>query len=443
MADKIKFKKPIDFGGVSVENLGITTDNIPGLNDKLNAKLDLAGGIMTGDLELSNNKVYLSDKNTLVYIGANNSTGIDIYSTVNNVKIGGATQYIQTNSEKILINNILGGKIDIGMSINIQSSESAEAAKTTIDGTIIPKNAELATKEDLHSHSNKDVLDEISQEDIDNWNSKGSVDSIPEKVTLAYNLVVNQYGNQKEGVKFGEEEIYEVGDSNNTIYIRRQFQYNTEESDPILDEEIIKGYLYFMTGVDALPTYDADTNKTCFLFLTSTNICWKLQYENTGLWAYRVDNFPFPTKADIEAVQSDVDFALQENIARRDEILAVRGDVATLQEEGVTKGKLYRHFINKQSNSWQLVFMSTESKKIGKERLQDSSIITSILSAYYVKLGSYGEVTTYPLLVCGQRDDVGGSSDTYLHYMNTNGAITAPPSSVTWTDSDDDVTLII
>ena len=51
-----------------------------------------------------------------------------------------------------------------GLQTTISSSSSSE--HTIIDGTSIPKNAELATKEDLHSHANKEILDGISQDDI-------------------------------------------------------------------------------------------------------------------------------------------------------------------------------------------------------------------------------------------------------------------------------------
>ena len=60
---------------------------------------------------------------------------------------------------------------DLNDSLDIYSdqttiSSSSPSEHTIIDGTSIPKNAELATKEDLHYHTNKSVLDGISQDDI-------------------------------------------------------------------------------------------------------------------------------------------------------------------------------------------------------------------------------------------------------------------------------------
>lgn len=135
--------------------------------------------------------------------------------------------------------------------------------------------------------------------------TKGYVDAhagdtqIPEKLTLAFNLVTNQYQSTiPGGVKFGTEEEDPSG------YIRRQLQ--NAQGTPITDDSSIESYMYFMTGVKAIPTYDSLTNQTCFLFLTSTNTCWKLQKESTGLWAYKVNNFPFATKAYVdEAVASE------------------------------------------------------------------------------------------------------------------------------------------
>lgn len=123
-------------------------------------------------------------------------------------------------------------------------------------------------------------------------------EQIPEKLTLAYNLVTNQYQQTMYGVKFGEEQNYNG-------YIRRQLQ-NNSDSQAITDVATIKNYLYFMTGVSAIPTYDTSTNKTCFLFLTSNETCWKLQYESSGLWAYKVNNFPFATKSYVDEYGSTI-----------------------------------------------------------------------------------------------------------------------------------------
>lgn len=123
-------------------------------------------------------------------------------------------------------------------------------------------------------------------------------EQIPEKLTLAYNLVTNQYQQTMPGIKFGEEQNYNG-------YIRRQLQ-NNSDSQAITDEATIKDYLYFMTGVSAIPTYDTSTNKTCFLFLTSNETCWKLQYESSGLWAYKVNNFPFATKSYVDEYGSTI-----------------------------------------------------------------------------------------------------------------------------------------
>ena len=58
------------------------------------------------------------------------------------------------------------GYLDIcGLQTTISSSSPSE--HTIIDGTSIPKNSELATKKDLHSHANQGILDGISQEDVD------------------------------------------------------------------------------------------------------------------------------------------------------------------------------------------------------------------------------------------------------------------------------------
>ena len=115
----------------------------------------------------------------------------------------------------------------------------------------------------------------------------GHIEQIPEKLTLAYDLVTNQYQQIMSGFKFGEEQVYNG-------YTRRQLQ-DSNDSQAITDEIKIKDYLLFMTGVPVLPTYNTSTNNTCLLFLTSNDTCWSLQYESSGLWAYKVNNFPFAT----------------------------------------------------------------------------------------------------------------------------------------------------
>lgn len=139
----------------------------------------------------------------------------------------------------------------------------------------------------------------------------GHVEQIPEKLTLAYDLVTNQYQQIMSGFKFGEEQNYNG-------YTRRQLQ-DSNDSQPITDEIKIKDYLQFMTGVPVLPTYNISTNNTCFLFLTSNDTCWSLQYESSGLWAYKVNNFPFATN---NFVNSSIASAMQ---TKQDKLTAGEG----------------------------------------------------------------------------------------------------------------------
>lgn len=148
MADKIKFLKPVDFNGQTVENLDLTTAQIPGLDDKLNSKLDLSGGILTGNLNLNANRLYLADENLLHYIEYDSSNGINIYSTVDSVKIGGASNYVKTSANAITLNaGLSGGSIKLTGTIDISSSTTLSESNVNIlankDITLTPLNGHI------------------------------------------------------------------------------------------------------------------------------------------------------------------------------------------------------------------------------------------------------------------------------------------------------------
>lgn len=121
---------------------------------------------------------------------------------------------------------------------------------------------------------------------------------IPQYMVLGYNLVTNakQY-TMPNGVKFGPETISPSG----TYRV-----YQDRNSNPITSEADIKAFLKVMTGSEVINYYDQQSGADSFVFMLSDKTCWKFQRNAanaaTGpnqLWAWKVENFPFPTKDDI------------------------------------------------------------------------------------------------------------------------------------------------
>lgn len=131
--------------------------------------------------------------------------------------------------------------------------------------------------------------------------------SQPERISFAYNLVTNANGyTMPNGQKFGPEVVTETG-----TYRVYQDRYGT----PITSEISIKSYLRVMTGNETIDYYKQNDGKDCYLFLASNNTVWKLQRNAANhptnpneLWAWKVNNFPLATKADL---------LLKENIANK------------------------------------------------------------------------------------------------------------------------------
>lgn len=112
--------------------------------------------------------------------------------------------------------------------------------------------------------------------------SSSSQPSIPERFSLAYNLVVNINQEQFANGSW-------TGTNSDNI---RTFQYNGSNADETKAKELVE----FLTGVNVLDSYNATKPTPCFVFCTQSNICWKLQWDSSLLHAYKVENFPFVVK---------------------------------------------------------------------------------------------------------------------------------------------------
>lgn len=118
----------------------------------------------------------------------------------------------------------------------------------------------------------------------------------PQRITFAYNLVVNSNGAQfHEGqYKWSDEQEY-------SGYAFRAFQYS--DNSYVTDMDEIKEYLSFMIGSDFVPEYNRDNPHDVFIFTQADNQPWKYQLTNIGgadiLCAFKVNNFPFATKSDV------------------------------------------------------------------------------------------------------------------------------------------------
>lgn len=106
--------------------------------------------------------------------------------------------------------------------------------------------------------------------------------TIPERFSLAYNLVVNINQEQFANGSW-------TGSNSDNI---RTFQYNGSNADETKAKELVE----FLTGVPVLDEYNATKPTPCFVFCTQSNICWKLQWDSSLLHAYKVENFPFVVK---------------------------------------------------------------------------------------------------------------------------------------------------
>lgn len=124
--------------------------------------------------------------------------------------------------------------------------------------------------------------------------SSSSQPTIPERFSLAYNLVVNINQEQFANGSW-------TGSNSDNI---RTFQYNGSNADETKSKELVE----FLTGVNVLDSYNATKPTPCFVFCTQSNICWKLQWDNSLLHAYKVENFPFVVKQKYyNIVLNDVD----------------------------------------------------------------------------------------------------------------------------------------
>jgi len=142
----------------------------------------------------------------------------------------------------------------------------------------------------LVAGTNITLVDNPNDTTTINASGSGGATIPPERLTFAQNLVVNGNGYQMPNVKFGSEQTY-------GIYTYREFQ-NNSTSAPITDTTTIKNYLTIMTGNDAIPVYDADDGKACFIHCSESNTLWKIQRQvggatNDRLWAFKVVDAPF------------------------------------------------------------------------------------------------------------------------------------------------------
>lgn len=115
--------------------------------------------------------------------------------------------------------------------------------------------------------------------------------AIPERLSIAYNLVVNMNQQQYMPGRASWSEAANIGG-----YSTRTFLIDGQ----IATLEYAREILSHLTGNSTYDVYNATKPTPCFVFTTQENICWKLQWENTSLRAYRVDNLPFAIKPNNE-----------------------------------------------------------------------------------------------------------------------------------------------
>ena len=164
--------------------------------------------------------------------------------------------------------------------------------------------------------------------DIINSDSSGSEGSstpsqptIPERFSIAYNLVVNMNGKQFDMIgvqaggsipggmypltKWSDPQTNIEGYTYRTLQHREYDETNQQFTQyTTASEAKAKELVEFLTGVDVLDAYNATKPTPCFIFCTESNTCWKLQYDGStnGLRAYKVNNFPLAFKDDVNPI---------------------------------------------------------------------------------------------------------------------------------------------
>ena len=120
--------------------------------------------------------------------------------------------------------------------------------------------------------------------------STPSEPALPERFSIAQNLVVNMNGQQ-----YKPNQANWSGSNSDNI---RQFKVGSSVAG-LTD---IQALLSHLTGNPTYDVYNATKPTPCFVFCTESNICWKLQYdgETNGLRAYKVVNLPFAIKPNNE-----------------------------------------------------------------------------------------------------------------------------------------------
>jgi hypothetical protein len=141
--------------------------------------------------------------------------------------------------------------------------------------------------------------------------SGSSAEALPERFSIVYNLVVNS--NQQQ---FNAGSSNWTGDNNSSI---RTFNYS---SNTLATKSQAEALVEHLTGNSKLSEYSANKPQPCFVFCTQSNTCWKLQWDGTslGLRAYKVNDFPFALKSDINPII----------------------DVTELPNSNINEGKFYR-----------------------------------------------------------------------------------------------------
>lgn len=127
--------------------------------------------------------------------------------------------------------------------------------------------------------------------DLINAPGGGGGSAVPTVFSVAYNLVTNMYGKFIQGQNFGPE----ITDESGTYRVFRNVN-----NQPITDEATQKAYFKRMTGNECIPVYDSMVPAQCYLYLTSSDEHWKLQKTGNQIRAYKVINFPYVTKGELD-----------------------------------------------------------------------------------------------------------------------------------------------
>lgn len=133
-----------------------------------------------------------------------------------------------------------------------------------------------------------------------------------ERISFAYNLVINSNGAQFGGTNSG----YQWNDLNEWgVYPGYDVKGLCYRDEIVQDEEVFKQYMKFMTGSEYLPEYNRDEPHDTYIYLQSGSYdvnskVWKLQYSHVEfqgqqfnvLLAFKVTQFPFALKEEIPTI---------------------------------------------------------------------------------------------------------------------------------------------